>query len=60
MGGEARHSISSARVFFVLCDLRHVVVLVLVVLVALHVVAIDQRLDALLEVGRLRNQRQTV
>lgn len=34
--------------------LGYVVVLIRIVLVALHVVAIDQRLDALLQVGRLK------
>ena len=39
-------------------ELGHVVVLVGVVLVAFHVITIDERFDALLQIGRLRNKRK--
>ena len=46
---------TSAGWFVVLCD---VVVLLRVVLVAFHVVPVDEGLDALLEVGRLHREAE--
>ena len=53
----ATSSFSPSPILFFLFS-RHVIVLVGVILVPLHVVAINQRLDALLQISRLKKQHK--